>query len=359
LTTTWRADGGRGRRLSGLAKAAAIVAILAAGGWAALVVLYAPVLAQGLRASAAAAVGVLVLLALAGLFLRPLRPAIPAFAAAVAVATFAWSRVAPSSAGDWPQEVGQLAHATIEGDRVTIRNVRNFEWHGTDRFVERWETRTYALSSLERLDLISSYWAGPHIAHLMVSFGFSTGDQLAASIEIRRRRDQAYSTMEGLFRNFELVYILGDERDLVQLRTAFRKEQVHLLRLRTPPDRVRRMFLEYLRTVNELAAHPRFYNTLTTNCTTQIRVAGMAAGAVVPWSWKLLLTGHTPEYLYEHGAPDTRLPFAELFRRSQINEAADRAGDSPDFSRAIRAAVPDPLRPSVAGEVEGGVAAPS
>ena len=238
-----------------------------------------------------------------------------------------------------------MAHATIEGDRVTIRNVRNFEWHGTDRFVERWETRNYALSSLQRLDLIASYWAGPHIAHLLVSFGFVGGEQLVASIEIRRRRDQTYSTMEGLFRNFELIYILGDERDLVRLRTSFRKERVYLFRLRTPPDAVRRMFLEYLRTVNRLAEQPRFYNTLTTNCTTQIRVAGIAAGAVIPWNWRLLLTGHTPEYLYERGASDTRLPFDELVRRAQINEAADRAGDSAEFSRAIRVAAPDPLRP--------------
>jgi hypothetical protein len=345
LTSTLPAYARGGRRLRGLGKAAGILAILAAGGWAALVLLYAPVLGTGLRAPAAAAIGVLVLLALAGLFLRALRPAVAALALAVALATVAWARVAPSSAGDWPPEVGRLAHATIEGDRVTIRNVRNFEWQGTDRFVERWETRTYALSSLERLDLIASYWAGPHIAHLVVSFGFATDDQLVASIEIRRRRDQAYSTMEGLFRNFELIYILGDERDLIRLRTTFRKESVHLFRLRTPPERVRRMFLEYLRTVNELADRPRFYNTIATNCTTQIRVAGMAAGATIPWSWKLLLTGHTPEYLYERGAPDTRLPFAELFRRSQINEAADRAGDSPDFSRAIRAGIPDPLLP--------------
>ena len=321
-----------------------MLAILAAGGWAALVLLYAPVLSSGLRAPATAAIGLLVLLALAGVFLPALRPAIAVLAAAVALVAVAWARLAPSSAGDWPPEVGRLAHAVIEGDRVTIRNVRNFEWQGTDRFVERWETRTYALSSLERLDLIASYWAGPDIAHLMVSFGFKTGDQLAASIEIRRRRDQAYSTMEGLFRNYELVYILGDERDLIRLRTTFRKESVHLFRLRTPPERVRRIFLEYLRTVNRLAVQPRFYNTLTTNCTTQIRVAGMAAGATIPWSWKLLLTGHTPEYLYEHGAPDTRLPFAELFRQARVNEAADRAGDSPEFSRAIRAAVPDPLQ---------------
>ena len=323
-----------------------MLAIVAAGAWAALVLLYAPVLPGSFRIPAAAGVAALALLSVGGVFVRLLRPAVAALAIAVALATAGWASVSPSHAGDWPAEVGRMAHATIEGDRVTIRNVRNFEWHGTDRFVERWETRSYALSSLQRLDLIASYWAGPHIAHLLVSFGFVGGEQLVVSIEIRRRRDQTYSTMEGLFRNFELIYILGDERDLVRLRTTFRKERVHLFRLRTPPDAVRRMFLEYLRTVNKLAEQPRFYNTLTTNCTTQIRVAGIAAGAVIPWNWRLLLTGHTPEYLYARGTTDTRLPFDELVRRAQINEAADRAGDSAEFSRAIRVAAPDPLRPN-------------
>jgi hypothetical protein len=269
---------------------------------------------------------------------------VAALALAVALASLSWARVTPSHAGDWPAEISRLAQASIDGDRVTITNVRNFEWHGTDQFVERWEVRTYSLSSLNRLDLIASYWAGPNIAHLLLSFGFDTGDQVVASIEIRRRSDQQYSTLKGAFRNFEIIYILGDERDLLRLRTTFRKEQVYLFRLRTPPEAVRRLFLEYLRTINDVAEHPRFYNTLTTNCTTQIRVAGLAAGAVIPWNWRLLLTGHVPDYLYSRGSVDTRLPFPELFRRSQINEAADRADDGDSFSAAIRETVPDPLR---------------
>jgi Domain of unknown function (DUF4105) len=337
----------RRRRLFALGKAAGILMILVAGGWVALVFLYAPVLTGNWRAAAAGSVAALAVLSITGIFVRQARPAIAGLAVAVGLAAGAWATVSPSSAGEWPPEVARLAHATIEGDRVTIRNVRNFEWHGTDRFVERWETRSYSLSSLKRLDLIASYWAGPHIAHLLISFGFDTGEHLVASVEIRRRRDQAYSTMEGLFRNFELIYILGDERDLLRLRTTFRKERVYLFRLRTPPERVRRLFLEYLRTVNALAEQPRFYNTLTTNCTTQIRVAGIAAGATIPWNWRLLLTGHTPEFLYQRGAPDTRLPFAELFRRARINKAADGAGDATDFSRAIRAAVPDPMNESL------------
>jgi Domain of unknown function (DUF4105) len=131
---------------------------------------------------------------------------------------------------------------------------------------------------------------------------------------------------------------------MLVIDSGTRKERVYLYRLRTPPTVVRRAFLEYLRTINELAAKPRFYNTRATNCTTQIRMAGLAAGLAIPWDWRLVLTGHTPEYLYSRGSPDTRLPFEELRRRAQINDAAGRAGDDRLFSQPIRQAVPDPLR---------------
>ena len=306
--------------------------------------LYAPVLPEPAQLPFALVVAALTLASLAGVFARGLRPVIGVLGLAGALGSAGWVWIAPSQDGDWPPEVARLARASIDGDRVTIRNVRNFDWQGTDRFVERWEDRSYSLSSLNRLDLITSYWAGPHIAHVMLSFGFDTGEQLVASIEVRRRRNQEYSTLKGFFRNYQLIYILGDERDLIRLRTAFRKERVYLYRLRTPPAVVQQVFLEYLRAINALAAEPRFYNTLATNCTTQVRMAGLAAGLAIPWDWRLVLTGHTPEYLYARGAPDTRLPFEELRRRAQINDAADRAGNGALFSQAIRQDVPDPLR---------------
>ncbi len=334
----------RRRGLRILGKVAAVLAILFTGSWAGLVLLYAPVLPEPAQLPFALAVAALTLASLAGVFAKRLRLAIGVLGLAVALTSAGWMWIAPSEDGDWPPEVRRLARASIDGDRVTIQSIRNFDWQDTDRFVERWEDRSYSLASLNRLDLITSYWGGPHIAHVMLSFGFDTGEQLVASIEIRRRRHQEYSTLKGFFRNYELIYILGDERDLIRLRTTFRKERVHLYRLRTPPAVVRRVFLEYLRAINALAAEPRFYNTLTTNCTTQIRMAGLAAGLAIPWDWRLALTGHTPEFLYARGSPDTRLPFEELRRRAQINDAADQAGDGALFSRVIRQDLPDPLR---------------
>ena len=259
----------RGKGLRILVAITAALVILATGCWSALVLLYAPALPESVRAPFAALMAVLTIASLAGVFLRRLRIAIVALGLAIALTALGWISISPSKEGNWPPEVARLAQASIDGDRVTIRNVRNFEWQSADTYIERWEERSYSLASLNRLDLIASYWAGPHIAHVMLSFGFDTGAQLVASIEIRRSKDQEYSTLKGFCRNYELIYVLGDERDLIRLRTTFREERVYLYRLRTPPALVRRIFLEYLRTVNELAARPSFYNTFTTNCTTQ------------------------------------------------------------------------------------------
>jgi len=319
-------------------------AILAFGAWMALVLLFAPILPQTVRQPAATLAGLVAASALVGLVKRRFRIALPAFALVVVVVAVGWIRLTPSHDERWIPEFAHLPASNIDGDRVVIRNVRNFDWQSEAQYTERWEERNYSLERLERIDLIASYWAGEDIAHLIVSFGFEGGEQIAASIETRRRVGQEYSAVAGFFRNYDLAYVLADERDVVRLRTNIRGERVYLYRLRAPRDVVRRIFIEYLHTINEMARQPRFYNTLTTNCTTQIRVAGLGAGLTIPLDWRLLLTGHTPEYLYERGSVDLRLPFAELRRRSNIDTTAHAADADPLFSIRIRERVPDPLR---------------
>ena len=248
--------------------------------------------------------------------LRRLRPALLVYAVGMLAVVVGWAGLRPTNHADWIPEVAQAPTAITGGDWVTIANVRNFAWRTESDFEPRWEERRYDLRQLERLDLVASYWAGDAIAHTILSFGFKDGSQLAASIEIRRRVGQDYSPVAGFFRNYELVYVLADERDVIRLRTNVRHEQVFLYRLKTPPEAVRALFVAYLREVNMLAQQPEFYNTLTTNCTTQIRVNAIAAGGTVPWSWKVLLSGHLPEYLYDRAIVDTRLPFEELRGRS-------------------------------------------
>jgi hypothetical protein len=185
---------------------------------------------------------------------------------------------------------------------------------------------------------------GPAIAHVFVSFGFGD-DHVAVSVEARREEGEGYSSIQGFFKRFELIYVVGDERDLIRVRTNYRRdppEDVYLYRVRAPVENIRRLFLEYVRAINELAERPRFYDTLTTNCTTTVALHTRVNPGHLPLSWKVLLSGHAAEYVYEEGRLDTSLPFAELQRRSRVNDAARAADQAPDFSRRIRAGLPGP-----------------
>jgi uncharacterized protein DUF4105 len=186
---------------------------------------------------------------------------------------------------------------------------------------------------------------GDAIAHIIVSFGFAERDFVAVSIETRRERSEGYSNVRGFFRNYELYYVVADERDLIGLRARHRQnppEDVYLFRTNAPRENVRRAFLDYMREINSLKERPQFYNTLTTNCTTGVLGHARVNAAAPTYSWKILLSGYTPLYVYENGRLDTTIPFDELKRRSRINEAARAAGDAPDFSVRIRAGVPRP-----------------
>ena len=201
--------------------------------------------------------------------------------------------------------------------------------------------KTFDLQELRSVDLVTSYWTGPAIAHVFVSFGFTGDDYLAISIEVRKPKGEGYSTLKGFFRQYELVYIVADERDLIRLRTNYRHdppEDVYIYRVNASIDVERRLFLEYMHKMNELRAHPEFYNTLTTNCTTNIWTNNHVNEGRVPLSWKILASGYVPEYLYEQGRLETMgLSFPELQERSHVNARAQAAGGAADFSRRIRA----------------------
>ena len=255
-----------------------------------------------------------------------------------------WSTIKPSNSRDWQPDVARIATSTIEGDLVTIRDIRYLDYRTETDYTVRYYDKTYDLRELNSLDLISVYWMGPAIAHLFVSFGFGDKDYLAISAELRKEKGESYSAITGLFKQFELYYVVADERDVIRVRTDFRnpQEQVFLYRTRVPPENVRKLLLDYLKSINHLATEPEFYNTLTSNCTTNIFLHARAFPNRVHYNWKLLMSGYTPEYMYELGALDTSLPFEELKRRSYVNDRAHAAGDSPDFSQLIRRDLPMP-----------------
>ncbi len=259
-----------------------------------------------------------------------------------------WSTIPASNTRAWQPDVAVLPSATLDGDRVTLHNIRHFAYRTETDFTPRYYDKTVDLRQLESVDLISVYWAGEAIAHLMVSFGFSEQDYVAISIETRKERTEDYSSIKGFFKQYELIYVVADERDVIRLRTTYRQppEEVYLYRTRIPPARARRLFLDYVREINHLVQHPAYYNTLTTNCTTNILFHVRAAGGIARYNWKILLSGYAPAYVYESGGLDTSLSFADLKQRSHINARAQAAGEAPDFSQRLRADLPRPPQAS-------------
>jgi hypothetical protein len=194
------------------------------------------------------------------------------------------------------------------------------------------------------VDILFSDWGLKDIAHTMLSFGFEGGDPLCVSIETRKEVGEAYSALKGFFRQYELIYIAADERDVVRLRTNYRQgEDVYLYRLRVvSAGQVRDAFLDYLARMNRLHDHAEWYNAVTDNCMTsgfRIMKKHAAAGRA-DLHWSVILNGYAPDHAYTTGALDTSLPFDELKRRSRINDRARAAGAAPDFSAKIRDGMP-------------------
>lgn len=251
-----------------------------------------------------------------------------------------WLTLKPSNNGNWQPDVAQLAWADINGDEFTFHNVRNCDYRTDTDYTPRWETRNARLSQITGIDLAIDYWGSPWIAHPIVSFQFTDAPPLCFSIEIRKTVGQTYSTIGGLYRQYALIYVVSDERDVIRLRTNYRNEDIYLYHTTIPPDRARKRFLEYVHSLNLVRDQPRWYNAITTNCTTAIRDQRPTSERM-PWDWRILLNGKADELLYERGAFVTGgLPFAELKQRSLINERARAADKDPNFSRVIREGLP-------------------
>jgi hypothetical protein len=249
-----------------------------------------------------------------------------------------WFTLQPRQFREWKDEVALTPHAVIEGDVVTIHNVRNFEYRTETDFTPRYEMRRLDLRNLRGVDMFINYWGSPYMAHPIMSFDFGNDGRVCFSIETRPEKGEAYSALGGLYRQFELTYIVADERDVIRVRSNYRKgEDVYLYRLKAP--HVREAFLEYVRTVNELHETPRWYNAITNNCTTAIRHQ-RASTERAPWDWRMLVNGLGDQLLYERGGIDRSLPFPELKRISHVNERAKAANDDTDFSEKIRVGLP-------------------
>lgn len=306
--------------------------------WGLMAILFAPIRTRAIRIAAAT---IFVVIAAAAMILQ--RDETWGLLVAAFVVLFVWwQSIRPSNHRDWQPDMRLLARAELDGDKVTIRNIRNLDYRTDTDFTLRYYDRTFDLSQLSAVDLITVYWMGPSIAHVFLSFVFEDRDYLAVSIELRKKVGDEYSVIRGFFKNYEIIYVVADERDVIRLRTSIRKpeEQTYLYRTRITREDARNLFLAYMKRINRLNRKPKFYNTLTSNCTTNILIHTRGFHTRIPFSWKLMLSGYVDKFVYELGGLDDSRPFEELKRESLINERAKAAGDSDDFSHLIRRGLP-------------------
>lgn len=256
------------------------------------------------------------------------------------VVTAGWWMLKPTQYRDWKPEVALVPWGEVEGDVVTVHHVRNFDYRTEDDMDVRHEKRQYRMSQMRGVDLFLNYWGSPMMAHPIASFDFGPDGRLCFSVETRPERGELYSALRGLYRGFELICIAGDERDVIRLRTNYRKgEDTYLYPLQLSPDQARGAFLEYVEMMNKLHERPKWYNAITQNCTTSLR-SQRAAEKRKKWDWRMLVNGYFDELLYERGALNTSLPFPEFKQKSLVNERARAADGDPEFSTKIRKGLP-------------------
>jgi hypothetical protein len=282
------------------------------------------------------------LFALAGLAAAALLPTRRRWRAAAAFAVLGlgllgwWASLRPPANADFAPEVARQVSGRLAEERLTLTGVRSFVWRSPTEFDARWEERSYDLSGPMTLDLFLSFWDDSGIAHMIMSFGFADGRHLAWSVEVKRLNGAVYSPLASAFKENALALIAADEADLIGLRTNIRGEDVRRYRLNLRQETIRTVLAEYVAMANDLAARPRFYHTLTTNCTTSVVAMMRAVGATLPLDWRLIVNGRLPDYAFDHGALEEGLTLEQARAKAPVSAKAKAHGLGDGYSAAIR-----------------------
>ncbi len=246
-------------------------------------------------------------------------------------------RLKASNDRQWSPEFSLLPTGEIQGDWVTIRNIRNIEWLSEEDFVMSHYDRTFQLSDVRGVDFVMVPFNFRPIAHTMLSFELADGTFFGVSVEIRTEQGEDYSTIMGMARQFEVTYVVADERDIIRRRTRHLNAEVYIFPTVATPGQARTLLLDIIQRMNELAEKPEFYHTLVNNCTTNIvSHVNRLNPSRVPYSIGVLLPGLADRYAYDLGILDRTVPFEDLKRAARVNDLAELYYDEPDFSYKIR-----------------------
>ncbi len=298
------------------------------------------------------AAGLFVAASLATWFLlKPRKRGLAVFAGITVAVVVYWVLIPPSNDRPWRRDIAVLPWAEVDGSRVTVHNVRKCEYRTETDFDLRHYDRTFDLDQLRGVDFFMSFWGPIPFCHTMLSFAFDGGEVLCVSIETRPEENEGYSVLASAFKQFELVYVAADERDVVRLRTNIRDESVYLYRINTTPEAMRRLFLRYCFRMNQLRLNPEWYFLFTRNCTTDIpRRDGRERGPF-PESWRVLINGFVDEFLYRQGSLDQSMRLPDLRKLGHVNTRGQVADQDPDFSRRIREGIPE-IQPNAFTQVQ-------
>lgn len=274
------------------------------------------------------------------LWFRPPLQALLTGALLMALHLMWWHSLSPSNTRDWADDVARTLTGQVHGDQLQLKNLRNFNWRTNTDYDIRWEDRSYDLNGLRSVDVVTSYWGMPAIAHVIVSFGFEDGRFLAFSVEIRKEKHEVYSELGGFFKEYELSVVAADERDVLRVRSNVRDEDLYLYRLDMPQSTARTLLLSYVERANQLAQEPSFYHTLTANCTTVVFNMAQHIIGNLPIDYRLLLTGYLPSYLQDLNALQPGHDLTQLRQAGRFTDRALQADQAQDFSQRIRQGVP-------------------
>ncbi|WEZ82837.1 DUF4105 domain-containing protein [Rhizobium sp. 32-5/1] len=317
-----------------------VLVIMGFAAWGGLALSYQAPVSPALRIATAVVWVIFSLACLVVYLKRRSRLAALIYPVAIAGLLFWWDSIPARNDRDWTDDVAQTTVGVVNGHEVTLANVRNFDWRTENDYTANWETRTYDLDKLASVDLLLSYWSGPAIAHTLVSFGFADGGFVTFSVEIRKEKHERFSEIGGFFKEFETSVIAADERDIVRLRTNVRKEDVYLYRIAMPKPAMRSLFMAYVNEANSLSETPRFYNTITANCTTIVYEMVSRIVADLPLDYRLIFSGYLPEYIETVKGLTPGFTLEELRAAGRIGARAQAADSAPGFSARIRDGIP-------------------